>query len=61
MDLKLPHYAQSTAAVVRHNWLILVHGPNYTHEYEEADTSPENFPRYYTRHDQPDNRGPRHR
>ncbi len=56
-DWKIPYYAESTAAVVKHNWLLLVHGPNYTHDFEEAG----DFPDYYTRHDQVDNRGPRHR
>ncbi len=60
MNWKLPHYAQGTAAVVRHNWLLLVHGPNFTHE-EESHVDPDNYPDYYTRHDQPDNRGTRHR
>jgi hypothetical protein len=54
-DWKHPYYAQSTAAVVKHNWLLLVHGPNYTHalyseQKEEADT---NYPEYMTRNDQP--------
>lgn len=55
-DWKIPHYAESTVAVVRHQWLMLVHGPNYTHDHEEADTSPENYPDYMTKRDQPDRR-----
>lgn len=56
MNWKISYFAQSTAAVVRHQWLMLVHVPNYTRDHEEIDTSRENYPEYITRHDQPDRR-----
>jgi len=49
-----------TPSVVFRNWLLKVHGPNYTADYlEEADTDDasrhhrENYPEYMTRNDQP--------
>ncbi len=44
-----------TRTTVFINWLTRVMGPAYTADYiEGADTSRENFPSYYTRHDQDD-------
>lgn len=59
MDWKRPF--GDTYSVVKYNWLMLVHGPNYTHEHEELDKSRENYPEHWTKNDMADNRGARHR
>ena len=56
MDCKITYYAESSEAVTRYQWLMLVHGRNYTHDHEEAHTSPDNYPDYMTKRDQPDRR-----
>lgn len=53
MDWKLPHYAQSTAAVVKHQWLLLTMGPNYTLETEDGDVARDDVPGWMKRRDQP--------
>lgn len=53
MTWKLPHYAESTAAVVRHNWQLLVHGPNYTAEMEDGNV--DDVPDWMRRRDQEEN------
>ncbi len=57
-DWKLPHHLQDTASVVLHNWIMRVHGPHFTRDYEEArsDKASENYPDYMTKRDQPDRR-----
>ena len=52
MSWKRPYYAESTAAVVRHSWLLLTMGPNYTAE-EVRDV--DDVPSWMKRRDQRDN------
>jgi hypothetical protein len=48
--------AQDVYSIVRRNWLLTVMGPAYTEDYLlKVDQSRENYPDYYTRHDQIDN------
>ncbi|CAA9249880.1 MAG: hypothetical protein AVDCRST_MAG93-1698 [uncultured Chloroflexia bacterium] len=54
MSWKIPYYAESTAAVIRHNWLLKVMGPNYTAE-EVGDVDRDDVPSWMKRRDQEDN------
>ncbi len=52
-DWKLPHHLQDTASIVRHNWLLLTMGTNYTTETEARDV--DDVPDWMKRRDQRDN------
>ena len=50
MNWKIPYYADSTAATVKHQWLKLTMGPNYTIETEAGDV--DDVPDWMKRKDQ---------
>lgn len=56
MNWKIPYHAESTAAVVRHQWLMLTMGPNWTAEKEDGDVARDDVPDWMKRRDQPDRR-----
>lgn len=58
MNWKIPYFADSTAALVKHQWLLRTMGPNYTRDQEETrlDRASENYPEYMTKNDQADRR-----
>jgi hypothetical protein len=49
MNWKIPYYAESTASIVRRNWLMLTMGPNHTAEKEDVDV--EDVPDWMKRRD----------
>jgi len=57
-DWKLPHHLQDTASIVRRNWLLTVMGAVCADERErgDSDVRDNEYPKWMTRHDQPDRR-----
>ena len=53
MDWNIPNHTESTAAVIRQNWLLLTMGPNYTTETEDEDV--DDVPDWMKRRDQDNN------
>lgn len=49
-EWKIPDQADSTAAVVRHNWLLKVMGPNYETE-EDGNVAHDDVPDWMKRRD----------